>query len=775
MFLGGSGLPQSFLLIQRIRISHIGPPSVSDDLIRSHIRVNVGEPYSPISVDEDVHNLNSTGYFYSIRVYIEEVDEGVGLVYEVQGNPILTEILFEGNHKFNDRKLRKLLASKVGEPLDERKLFNDSEKILEKYQKVGMQKTTVDAVQSINEQLGQGSVTFQVTETRKLKIDDVEFVGAQAFSQKRLRKVLKTRRNWMFSWLTGSGKLKDDVFADDKDRLAEFYHNEGYIDFQLKDIRIDRSSPKRVVLRLIVSEGQQYQVGSVTYEGNELFSSEEIAKGFRFGGSSVRPEMVEGSIFSPKGLRDNIKAVQDFYESKGYLTRINDGDTALDVEQIANTERGTMDLIYHIQEGEIHYIEKIEIKGNTDTKDKVLRRELAVVPGEPFDMVRVDVSEQRLEGLGFFEKVDTRVESTEVPNRKNLVIGVEEKSTGNFSIGAGFSSVDALVGFAEITQGNFDLFNAPRFKGAGQKARLRIQLGTQRQDYILSFVEPWFLGRPLSFGTDLYHRDLGFLSDVYDQTETGIRLSLNKALPYNLEAGVSYTIENVGININDGAIVSPEIRQEEGDRLVSKIGFRLAHDTRNNVTLPNRGHRVEFLPQIAGGPLGADTDFYKLEMIGGWYFKGFAKGHVLELSTRIGVVETAFGGDRVSLFDRYYLGGLYSLRGYKFRHIGPKDIFDEPIGGNTYWFGGAEYSVPIIERLRFAMFYDIGNVYPDSYSFSTQLPGDPFYSDNWGIGFRLNIPNLGPLRLDYAFPITHDSRTSNSPRFQFGVSPSRDF
>ena len=219
---------------------------------------------------------------------------------------------------------------------------------------------------------------------------------------------------------------------------------------------------------------------------------------------------------------------------------------------------------------------------------------------------------------------------------------------------------------------------------------------------------------------------------------------------------------------------SDELLIEHGNRLVSKVGFNLAHDTRNSTQLPSRGHRVELRTEVAGGPLGADTDIYKLELRSGWYFPGLLDGHIIEVTSRGGVVDRFGDSARVPLFDRWYLGGLYSLRGYKFRDVGPKDNTGEPIGGGTYWFSSAEYSVPIIERLRFAVFYDIGNVYRDAYSFD-QPSGDPFYSDNWGLGIRLDIPNLGPLRLDYAFPITHDDSNSGSARFQFGVGYTRDF
>jgi outer membrane protein insertion porin family len=434
-----------------------------------------------------------------------------------------------------------------------------------------------------------------------------------------------------------------------------------------------------------------------------------------------------------------------------------------------------MDMVYQIEEKDKSFIEKIEIKGNVKTKDKVIRRELAVAPGEVFDMVGVKLSEKRLEGLDYFSKVDARPEPTDVPNRKNLVVGVEEKNTGNFTVGAGFSSVDSVVGFAEVTQGNFDLFNPPHFTGGGQKFRLRTQIGTQRQDYQLSFTEPWFLDRKLALGVELYHRDLGFLSDVYDQTQTGTKLSLTRALGSDFLIGsVSYTLENIGIDITDRAKASPVIIAEEGHRMVSKVGASIAYDTRNSTFLPNAGQRTELLSELAGGPFGMDTDYYRFELKSAWYFKGFGEGHVLELSGRTGIVENYGDSTSVPLFDRWFLGGMYSLRGFDYREVGPKDNLGEPLGGETYWFGSAEYSIPIIDRLRMAFFYDAGMVYASAFSFSHSTFNSGFYNDNIGIGFRLNLP-IGPLRLDYGIPITSDPQNGSSGKFQFGVGYTRDF
>jgi outer membrane protein insertion porin family len=754
-------------IVRKIDIQHVGPPASSDSLIRANIRTREGEPFLRASVNDDVKNLYSTGYFYNVRVGEETTADGMRLIYVVQGKPLLTDIKFSGNKKYDDKKLLKKVASKIGKPLDEKTLFSDALEIQKLYQKAGYQKTTIKPVPSIDENAGRGTVTFEITETPKVKIDDIRFVGAQAFKEKKLRKVLKTRRRWWMSWLTGSGVLKDDEFEDDKERLIEFYQNEGYIDFEIKDIKFDYSSPTKMTVNFFISEGQQYKVGAVTFKGNSLMTTNDFARGVVYEGRLRKPEMTVGKTFTPIGLSKDVETIRDVYGSRGYI------DTRVNAIKRPNTVTGTMDLAYEIEEGDKSFIEKVEIKGNDKTKDRVIRRELAVSPGEVYDTVRVKLSKGRLEQMQYFDKVETQPETTDAPNRKNLVIGVEEKNTGNFTIGAGFSSVDSIVGFAELTQSNFDLFKPPTFTGAGQKFRLRASIGLERQDYQMSFIEPWFLGRKLALGVDLYHRELNFLSRLYDETRTGGSLSLTRAIGSEFLIGrLSYTLENVGIDFDPTANISPELRLEEGSRLVSKIGGSIAWDTRNNSLLPSSGQRTELMSELAGGPLGGETDFYKFELRSARYFPGFFEGHVLELAARSGVVESYDDSTRVPIFDRYFLGGLYSLRGYRYRQVGPRDSFGEPIGGKTYVFGKVEYSLPLIERLRFALFYDIGNVYEDAFSFDAR--GREPFSDNWGLGLRINLP-IGPLRLDYGFPINHDPNASGSGRFQFGVGYTSEF
>ena len=805
----------SSLKVSKIEIKHIGPPAMSDDLVRANIRVKPGDPFLRATIDDDVRTLYATGQFYDIRVTDDSTPDGVVLTYVLQGNPRVTSIKFEGNKKYKDAKLNKKLTAKVGEPLNERKLFTDSQEIQKMYQKAGYPGTTAKYSVAIEESVGRATVTFNIVESPKVKITRIDFVGAQAFTQKQLRKTIKTRAHWMFSWITSSGVFKDEQFDDDKEKLTEFYRSKGYIDFEIKDVQFEHPTPTTMIIRIIVYEGRQYKVGSVKFIGNKLFSVAQIAEGIR----RVQPNgvikktklgpngllMDTGDTFTPDGLNKDMQAVADFYGARGYID-VTPSSRNLFVERIPNTDTGTMDLEFQIDEGQKNYIEKIEIRGNTKTKDRVIRRELAVSPGETFDMTRVNISQQRLEGLQYFEKVDARPEATDIPNRKDLVIGVEEKNTGNLTMGAGFSSVDSIVGFAEVSQGNFDLFHPPNFTGGGQKFRLRVQLGTERQDYEASFIEPWFLGRKLQLSVDLYRHDLNFesLENLYDEVRTGGRVGLTRALGSDFLIGsVGYTIEDIGILfngntsrippnpppnspprppiVNPGKQIPDALLAEGGYSVVSKFDASLAYDTRNSVTLPDKGQRTELLATLAG-PFGGSKDYYKLEMKSAWYFKGFFPGHVLELLGETGVADAYGSSADVPFYDRYYLGGLYSLRGFRFRSVSPRENPNdpngskEPIGGDTYWFGSAEYSVPIIQSpkehgvgLRFAVFYDIGNVMgaPYTYNFSD-------YLDNWGLGLRLNLP-IGPLRLDYGIPINHDKFNSGSGQFQFGVGYTRQF
>lgn len=780
--------------IRKIDIVHVGPAAVSDELVRANIQTKAGEDLSPAKVNQDIKNLLGTGYFHNVNIAWEASDGGVVLTYSVQGKPLLTEIEIVGNDEIKTRSIRKKIRSQIGEPIDEKQLFADALAIKELYEKKGYRETKVKYIPNIDEERGRGGVTFEISESPKVRIRSVEFEGANAFKIKKLRKTIKTRNRWFLSWLTGSGVFKEDQFLEDRQRLRDLYYEKGFLDFSIAEVRFDYPQPDQMILTIEIFEGKPYRLGDLRVEGNEVFSTEELLFRQTKKGPVSRLPMQSGDVFSPAGFEANNQIIADLYESRGYLSPRHQGETRIIPIQTANTQTGTMDLTYQIEEGEQSTIEKIEIRGNTKTKDKVIRRELAVSPGEVFDMTSARLSKIRLEGLQYFDEVEIGVEPTDIPERKDMIIKVAERAqgTGNFVVGAGFNSVENLVGFVELTQGNFDIAKPPLFQGGGQKLRLRMQFGTRRQDYLITFIEPWLFDRKLELETSLFHRELNFLSNVFDEERTGARIGLRKTLFGSdfIIGSVSYTLENVGI-LNVSPNASQTFRDEEGRRLVSKVGSTLSYDTRGGGLLPNSGQITRLSSELAGGPFGAETDFYKVEIGTKHYFKGLAEGHILELQGEIGVVEEYADSNRVPLFDRAFLGGLFNLRGFRFRDVGPKDANFEPIGGRTSWFASAEYSVPVIERFRLAFFYDIGMVYQDAFSFSSRYsyfvsdPEDPekrilmrgrtsIYNDNIGIGMRLNLP-IGPLRLDYAIPLTADANNDEGGRFNFGVGWERPF
>jgi outer membrane protein insertion porin family len=796
----------SSLKVARVNIKQVGPPAASDELIRANIRVKPGDIYLPTTVDDDVRNLYATGFFYNIQVGASNATDGLVLTYTLMGKPRLTDIKFHGNTKFTANKLKTKLTSKVGEPLDERKLFTDAQEIQKLYQKKGYPNTQVRAVSSVIEESGRATATFEITESPKVKILQVDFVGAKAVSEKKLRRVVKTRKHWMFSWITGHGFLKDEQLQEDKETLIEFYRDKGYIDFEIKDVQISNPTPKTMVLKFIIYEGVQYKVGSVKFTGNKLFNTADIVSGLRALHTARRAKgklgpnglgMDVGDVFTPTGLTKDVEAVEDYYGAKGYID-VTAASRNLKVVRIPNTDTGTMDLEFQIEEGQKIRIERIEIRGNTKTRDTVIRRELAVSPGETFDMVRVKLSKGRLEGLRYFDRVETYPEPTDVQNARNLVVAVDEGKTGNAMAGAGFNSVESLVGYVEYTESDFDISKfplTPWWQGAGQKARLRLALGTEQQDYELGFIEPWFLGRKLQLGVNLYYRDLAYLSpnNLYDEVQAGGKVGLTRALGSDfLRGSINYTLEEIGINLTSEAHpypgpfgnVPPAILEQTGYHLLSTVGGSLAYDTRNSTQLSNKGQRTELIGQMTGGPFGGQESFYKLELHSQWFFKGLARGHVLELGGRAGVAQAVDGTPDVPFYSRYYLGGLYDLRGFKYHNVSPRQLnpsflpdhvyYQEPVGGDTFWFGTAEYSIPVFEQehgigVRLAVFFDIGGVGENPYSLS---PG--VFDSNWGLGIRLNLP-IGPIRLDYGIPLTTDEFNSSSGQFQFGVGWERPF
>ena len=422
---------------------------------------------------------------------------------------------------------------------------------------------------------------------------------------------------------------------------------------------------------------------------------------------------------------------------------------------------GRIDVHYKIEEGDRSFLQRVNIVGNTRTKDKVIRREVLIAPGDVFNTVRVDTTKKRLENLGYFSKVETYPEDTDVAGRKDLTILVQVKRTGSLSFGAGFSTIDSLVGFIELTQGNFDLLNWPSFTGAGQKFRLRIQYGTQRKDFVLNLTEPYFLDRKLSLSGQLFFTEANYLSSVYDQRNYGFSIEARKPINAFMYASLGYRLQDVDIyNVSSSA--SAAIQSQKGSFVESEIFTSLVFDRRDNPLLTRRGQRVSLSPYIAGGFLGGDTQIYGWDLEASQYFH-FKWDTILLFNGEIATVSKWGSGTEVPIFNRLYLGGSNNLRGFDFRDVGPHDINGEPLGGNSMARATVEFTVPIIAKARAAIFYDTGFVNSDSWSF-----GFNDIASDIGLGVRLDLP-IGPLRIDYGYPLQKDGATTHGGKFNFNV------
>src|SRR5437667_4299771 len=731
-------------IIRSIDVQYTGAQAVSKERILAQMRTKVGQPYSSQVVEQDVAALYKTGAIRNVRIFAQPEGDGVKVIVAVQTRAILREIEITGAERIKPKRLRKEIKLPLNRAVDEQQLEEARQKIIDVYQGQGFTDVSVQfRVDPIDEKRGTARVVFTVNEGVRGAVKQVQFEGNAHFSEKVLRKQMKTRGRSLIYFVDKTGRLDEVQLEQDMDKLREFYQDHGYIDVEIKTPRRDRTRKGTMIITIPIVEGPQYHVRKLTISGYQNTTEDKIR---------ALLKMKEGSVYSPKQLGDDAKAVADAYGSGGYvdLVVLPEGAPAGPVQ---------IDVHYNFDEGDRSFVNRINIEGNTRTKDKVIRREVLVAPGDVFNTVRVDITKKRLENLGYFAKVETYPEETDIPGRKDLTILLQEKRTGSLSFGGGFSTVDKLVGFAELTQGNFDLFNWPSFTGGGQKFRLRIQYGTQRRDFILTLTEPYFLDRRLSLTGQLFYNEANYLSALYDQRNYGFMFELRKPINSYMYLTLGYTLQDVDI-FNVAGSAPDFIQSQKGSFVESKIFSSAVYDSRDNALLSHRGQRITFSPMIAGGFLGGDTQIYGLDLEGSQYFH-LPKDLILLINGEIATVNQWGNGTEVPIFERLFLGGSNNLRGFPFREVGPQEN-GEPIGGQSMWRTTVELTFPIIEKARGAVFYDTGFVNSSAWSF-----GFNHIASDIGIGLRLDLP-IAPLRLDYGYPIQRDGYNGGG-HFNFNV------
>ena len=755
-------------IVREINIEYIGPKTVAKTVILSNMRTTVGQIYSASSVEEDVRNLYATGFFTNLAIKDEPLGDGVQVNVVVQPKPLVKEIVIRGAKKIKESRVKKEIKSKIGETLSEQQISTDADKIKDLYLGKGYNQVQVSYKIDTNEEFGRSVITFIISEGDRAYVTEVDFVGNDHITTKELRKILKTRKKNLLSFLNKSGLFKEDDFKTDLDNIRTYYNSKGYIDMEVKDVKFEYPKPGLLKVTISVFEGIQYTVGKIDFEGNSIFTKQDLRN---YRGKQIT-RMDEGKVFSPRAytpekkepneelptLENDIKRIRDVYGTRGYI------DMEVTPERQANVESGKIDILYHIVENSQSYVEQIIIQGNNRTKDKVIRRELLVAPGQIYDSVRADVSKKRLENLQYFEKVDISPQDTTVPNRKNMVVTVEEKRTGSVTFGAGFSSVDSLLGFVEITQGNFDIFNFPYFTGGGEKFRVRLQYGLERQDAEIEFKEPWFLEQRLALGYNLFYHNATYLSTFYAERNFGASVSLSRAFGQFWAGSITYTLQDFDL-YDFAENSSPQLLMEQGYRTDSSITLGMTYDTRDSVLLSRHGVHADFSAEFAGGPLLGQTNIYKFQADAQKYIL-LPYDMILMIGGATGVADNYGSSTEVPLFDRFFIGGSRSVRGFNNRDIGPVDDNNQPLGGDTMAYDNVEMTFPIMDRVRGAVFNDMGFLDARPFHYTA---AERELNMAAGIGLRLNLP-IGPLRLDYGIPYKDQGfNHNNTGKFSFDV------
>jgi outer membrane protein insertion porin family len=731
-------------VVRSLSIEYVGAETISRERVLANLKTKVGDPYSERAAEEDVRALFATGDVSNVRIFAEPEGDGVKVTVLLQGRAVVTEILIEGATSISPQRLRRDLTFKVGDRLSEEQVERSRQAMLQMYQDRNFGGVEITSRVFTDERSGDSRVLYTVNEGAKQIVKRIDFVGNDSVLAKDLRKVLKTKSQNLLALFNKSGRLVPAQLREDREAIRNLYQNRGFADVQVTDVQAVPMTGDAVELIFTVAEGRQYSVNRVELDGVLVAAPEEL---------KAKLGMTDGSLYTPDGMSGDLKTLRDYYGTQGYV------DAAI-IPEISPAGPGLVDVAYRIDEGTQSFVNLVNIQGNTRTKDHVIRRELAVTPGDVYDTVLVDVSRQRLENLNYFETVQTVPTDTMIPGRKDLNVIVEEKRTGSFNFGAGFSTIDSLVGFAEVQQTNFDLFGWPNFVGGGQRLRIRGQYGIERADAVVSFTEPWFLGQKLSFGTELFYREASFLSPLYNQSNYGGAIQLRRPFGEFVAANVEYRIE--GIDIFDIANDAPEqISSQEGYYLRNAVSGGITFDSRDNLFLTRRGTYVNLTGFLAGITGEQDTDNYGLSLE--------ATQHVLLpwdiiflFKGQLATVDSWGGDGEVPIFDRLFLGGANNLRGFNFREVGP-NVDGDYYGGNSLGYMTLEVTFPIISRVRGAFFTDWGFVNEPSWNFDTGG-----YNADFGFGIRLDLP-IGPIRIDYGIPFVYDSNNGPPGKIQFNI------
>jgi outer membrane protein insertion porin family len=727
-------------VIRDIRIE--GNQRVENGTILSYMLIKAGDAYDAVRVDRSLKALYGTGLFADVTIH----SEGDIVVVHVVENPIINRLAFEGNSRISDETLQQEIQSRPRVVYSRAKVERDVTRILELYRRSGRFAATVQPkVIQLSE--NRVDLVFEINEGGVTLIEKINFVGNHAFSDDNLKNVIMTKETRWYRFFSTDDTYDPDRLSFDRELLRRYYLKNGYADFRVVSAVAELAPNRdRFFVTFTVDEGKRYKFGKISVETHlKDLDVNELRK---------LVTTKEGKWYNAEQVENVIDSMTDFAGRYGYAFV----DIQPDVKR--NPETATIDLTYVINEGRRVYVERIDITGNTRTLDKVIRREMRLIEGDAFNTARLRLSQQKIRNLGFFEKVDVDNVPGSSPDRTVVKVNVEEKSTGELQIGAGYSTTEGVLGNFSIRERNF--------LGRGQDVNLTLLLSQRTQQIDLAFTEPYFLDRNISAGFDIFDINRSNQTESsFDQDSVGVSLHAGYLITEYLRHTWHYTIRRDNItNIDVNA--SQFIKDQAGKTLTSEIGHALLYDKRNDRFDPTDGYYVQIGNDLAG--LGGDVKYVRTTGEIG-YFYPFAPDWTGSIVGRAGRI-FGIGGKNVRIADRFFLG-QEDMRGFALSGIGPRDATTgDALGGNEFYDTSLELGFPLGLPKAFGIsahaFLDAGTVKGiDESSPNIQDTGTIRASIGAGISWR---SPFGPVRVDLGFPVKKEpfDRTELI-RFNFGT------
>ncbi len=716
--------------VAEIRIS--GNKRIESDAILKNIRTQPGDAFLAKSLSDDMKAIYKMGYFDDIRIESEESAKGKIIVFHVTEKPTIRNVRFVGNRIYDDQKVRESLTLKTGAVLNVSNIQSNIQRIESLYKEKNYHNVTV-SYEIKNLDSNQADVEFIIAEGGKVRIKSINLSGNSAFSADELKKLMKTSEKGFWSWITSSGDLNREDLNQDAARLTAYYHNNGYIEARVGDPEVEYRE-NWIYITIKISEGSRFKVGNVSMTGDVIFPEKDLLEKLNIG---------KETWYNREVVRKDVLALTDIYSDEGYAYA--------NIEPLISkkTETLEVDLSYKVEKGNQVYFEKIIISGNTKTRDKVIRRQLDVLEQGLYSGRNLKRGIRNLNRLDYFEDIRVNTVKGSAPDQMILKIDVTEKPTGTFSFGGGYSSTDDLFAMASITQRN--LF------GLGQILQLKAELGGSSNRFTTSFTEPWLFDIPLSAGFDLYKWERDY--DTYDKDSVGGAVRFGYPVFRDTRFYLSYGYDIGEIqDVTEDA--SRDVKDMEGEFVTSAVTGTLRYDSRDKMFNPTEGGNHSLSLEYAG--IGGDVGFTKVIAEAGQYFPLFW-GTVGYMHTRGGYVRD-ISGMKLPDYEKFYLGGINSVRGFDWRDICLYDEDGAQVGGYEFVQFNLEYIVPLIKDagVMGVIFFDTGNVYDEGETIDISD-----MRQSAGGGIRWYSP-MGPIRIEYGY-ILDKEEDEDTGRWEFAM------